>query len=557
MLLDTSVLEGRYNSSRAEAEPLGNILAADGAAAQFALPAVKDIDAFEREVVEMVKPSHGTTTLGFIFQGGVIIAVDSRATMGSYISSQTVKKVIEINKYLLGTMAGGAADCQFWQRNLGTQCRLFELNNGKRITVRAASKLLSNTMFSYRGMGLSMGTMVAGWDPTGPGLYYVDSDGQRTKGQVFSVGSGSLYAYGVLDAGYSWDMSVDDAIELGRRSIYHATFRDCASGGTVSVYHVTEDGWKKVRGDDVTECHFEYYPDPSNHPSTGTPQQQEKVQQLEEPQEQQQQQQQQPKQRKKKQNKLLTEEKLRRLKEQHDRRGIVYLSRLPPHMKPAKLRQLLGQYGELGRIYCTPEHKGAQQQRKKKGGNSGKNFTEGWVEFEDKAVAKHVAASLNGQQIGGRRRSAYHYDLWTLKYLPKFKWDHLTEEINYEKAIREQRMAQELAAAKRERDFYLSRVDRSKAMAAMEARRAGKGGAAAAAAAAAAAGGGAAVGGDAAAGAAGGGDAAAAAGGGGGLKRVYGQRQVKLDPAAPGAAQIGADVLGLLVGPKAKKQRAQ
>jgi len=46
--------------------------------------------------------------------------------------------------------------------------------------------------------------MVAGWDPTGPALYYVDSDGQRTKGQVFSVGSGSLYAYGVLDSGYKW-----------------------------------------------------------------------------------------------------------------------------------------------------------------------------------------------------------------------------------------------------------------------------------------------------------------------------------------------------------------
>lgn len=46
--------------------------------------------------------------------------------------------------------------------------------------------------------------MVAGWDATGPGLYYVDSDGQRTKGKVFSVGSGSLYAYGVLDEGYHW-----------------------------------------------------------------------------------------------------------------------------------------------------------------------------------------------------------------------------------------------------------------------------------------------------------------------------------------------------------------
>lgn len=61
------------------------------------------------------QPNHGTTTLGFIFKGGVIIAVDSRASMGPYISSQTVKKVIEINPHLLGTMAGGAADCQFWQ----------------------------------------------------------------------------------------------------------------------------------------------------------------------------------------------------------------------------------------------------------------------------------------------------------------------------------------------------------------------------------------------------------------------------------------------------------
>ena len=40
-----------------------------------------------------------------------------------------------------------------------------------------------------------------------------------------------------------------------------------------------------------------------------------------------------------------------------------------------------------------------------------------------------MAGILNGQQMGGKRRSAYHYDLWSMKYLPKFKWDHLTEEI--------------------------------------------------------------------------------------------------------------------------------
>jgi hypothetical protein len=41
------------------------------------------------------------------------------------------------------------------------QCRLYELNNGKRISVRAASKLLANTMFSYRGMGLSMVSLIS------------------------------------------------------------------------------------------------------------------------------------------------------------------------------------------------------------------------------------------------------------------------------------------------------------------------------------------------------------------------------------------------------------
>ena len=63
-------------------------------------------------------------------------------------------------------MAGGAADCQFWERELGRRCRLFELQNKKRITVSAASKILGNITYSYRSYGLSMGTMIAGWDHT-------------------------------------------------------------------------------------------------------------------------------------------------------------------------------------------------------------------------------------------------------------------------------------------------------------------------------------------------------------------------------------------------------
>jgi 20S proteasome alpha/beta subunit len=111
-----------------------------------------------------IKFNRGTTTLAFKYQNGVIVAVDSRATGGSYIASQTVKKVIEINPYLLGTMAGGAADCQFWERVLSKHCRIYELRNKERISVAGASKLLANMIYSYKDMGLSMGTMIAGWD---------------------------------------------------------------------------------------------------------------------------------------------------------------------------------------------------------------------------------------------------------------------------------------------------------------------------------------------------------------------------------------------------------
>jgi 20S proteasome alpha/beta subunit len=81
-----------------------------------------------------------------------------------FIASGEVKKVIEINPYLLGTMAGGAADCAFWERVLARDCRIYELRNKEKISVAAASKILANMIYQYRGMGLSMGTMIVGWD---------------------------------------------------------------------------------------------------------------------------------------------------------------------------------------------------------------------------------------------------------------------------------------------------------------------------------------------------------------------------------------------------------
>ncbi len=133
------------------------------------------------------------------------------------------------------------------------------LSLAERISVAAASKLLANTMNHYKGMGLSMGTMITGWDKQGPQLYYVDNDGTRCKADAkrpyFCVGSGGTFAYGVLDSEYKWDMTDAQAIELGKRAIYHATFRDAYSGGINNVYHVQEQGWVQVFSGDTYHTH--------------------------------------------------------------------------------------------------------------------------------------------------------------------------------------------------------------------------------------------------------------------------------------------------------------
>ena len=100
--------------------------------------------------------------------------MDSRATAGAYLASQIVKKVIDIRPYLLGTIAEDAADCSFWEWLLAQQHQICELQNKEYISVAAASKLLGNIVYQYKGTGLSVGLMICGWGKRG--IYYVDSE---------------------------------------------------------------------------------------------------------------------------------------------------------------------------------------------------------------------------------------------------------------------------------------------------------------------------------------------------------------------------------------------
>lgn len=205
------------------------------------------------------KFNKGTTCASFLYKNGVIVCCDSRATGGQFIGSGTVKKIITINKHMLGTMAGGAADCSYWLRVLSERCRLYELRNREPISVAAASKLLVNMLYNYKGRGLSLGTMICGWDrKKGPKIYMVDNDARRIAGNMFSVGSGSVFAYGVLDHGYRFDLSDEEAYDLARRAIFHAQHRDIASGGIARVYHITADGWKVISEDDNPVLYEKY-----------------------------------------------------------------------------------------------------------------------------------------------------------------------------------------------------------------------------------------------------------------------------------------------------------
>lgn len=61
------------------------------------------------------------------------------------------------------------------------------------------------------------------------------------------------------------------------------------------------------------------------------------------------------------------------------------------------------------------------------------NFKEGWIEFLDKRVARSVAEMLNAQTIGGNgpksSKNRWYDDVWTMKYLPRFRWDQLSEQV--------------------------------------------------------------------------------------------------------------------------------
>uniref|UniRef100_A0A4W3GGG6 Proteasome subunit beta n=1 Tax=Callorhinchus milii TaxID=7868 RepID=A0A4W3GGG6_CALMI len=188
-------------------------------------------------------PAHGTTTLALTASECAVLAADTRSCCDSLIASPDTCKVVPVHTHLLATTSGTAADC----------CRLRQLRDGRLPGARAASGLLSAALSRhYRAHAdLCLASLLCGWDRGRAEVWYVCHDGTRLNGEVLSVGSGSPYAYGVLDSGYRQGMPTSEALALARTAVSHAAHRDAYSGGCVDMYTVGERGWERVGRRDV------------------------------------------------------------------------------------------------------------------------------------------------------------------------------------------------------------------------------------------------------------------------------------------------------------------
>jgi len=149
----------------------------------------------------------------------------------------------------------------------------------------------------------------------------------------------------------------------------------------------------------------------------------------------------------------------RKLKDDKKRKpGIIYLSSIPIGYNVSRTTGFFSQFGRVGRVFLQPDLK----ERNKRKDKLARNFTEGWIEFISKRVAKEVATNLNMTQVGGKKRSKSHDINWNIKYLPGFKWTNLSERLAYEKAVHQQRMRTEISQAKRETDYFRANVEKSK-----------------------------------------------------------------------------------------------
>jgi proteasome beta subunit len=184
----------------------------------------------------------GATVVGIKCTDGAVVATDSLISWGTLVLSDAGVKAFKLTDNIVLASAGLTSDYQMLVNRLKAQIKLYELNEKKDISVRALSKMISNTLYSRRMAPLYVQTIIVGSDDEGPSLYTLDMGGSLIPDNYTATGTGTSTAFGVLENDYKEDLTVKQAEEIAVRAVRAGISRDVQSGGKIHVMSVTNEG---------------------------------------------------------------------------------------------------------------------------------------------------------------------------------------------------------------------------------------------------------------------------------------------------------------------------
>ncbi len=184
-----------------------------------------------------VDAPHGTTIVALIYDGGVIMAGDRRATMGNLIANRDMDKVFGADEYSAVGIAGTAGIAIEMVKLFQVELEHYEKIEGTLLSLvgkanRLATMIRSNLAMAMQG--LAVVPMFAGFDlPTMTGriFSYDVSGGCYEEHDHYSVGSGSLFARGAMKKLWHPAMDPAAAIRVAVEALYDAADDDSATGG--------------------------------------------------------------------------------------------------------------------------------------------------------------------------------------------------------------------------------------------------------------------------------------------------------------------------------------
>jgi 20S proteasome subunit beta 2 len=193
----------------------------------------------------------GTTIVGMVYNGGVVLGADTRATAGSEVAEKNCEKIhyLAPNIYCCG--AGTAADTEMITQLMASQLELLRMNTHSQSRIVTACTLLKRRLFRYQG-NISAALVLGGCDSVGgPAVYQIAPHGSTAKLNYTTMGSGSLAAMAVFESDWKEDMTEQEAVTLVQRAIGAGIFNDLGSGSNCDVCILRMDGTKDYRRNDV------------------------------------------------------------------------------------------------------------------------------------------------------------------------------------------------------------------------------------------------------------------------------------------------------------------